>query len=107
MCCLLSFNLSRQKEILDASCDMCEGPKTSLHALWECGVVQNVWAGSVLCLQKVRQEQEDMLQLTRFMMDRLSLDDLQLFLVQAWLIWHQRNTVIHFGKLEDPGVLNW
>lgn len=40
------------------------------------------------------------------MMDRLSTDELELFLVLAWLIWHQHNTVVRGGKFQDLGALN-
>ena len=29
-----------------------------------------------------------------------------MFLVQAWLIWNQRNIVVYRGKLLEPGRLN-
>ena len=29
-----------------------------------------------------------------------------MFLVQAWLIWNQRNTIVYGGKLKDPNWLN-
>lgn len=47
-----------------------------------------------------------MIQLTCLMMDRLSTDELELFLVLAWLIWHQHNTVVRGGKFQDLGALN-
>ena len=28
-----------------------------------------------------------------------------LFLVQAWIIWNQRNKVLHGGKIQDPNML--
>ena len=31
---------------------------------------------------------------------------LEVVLVQAWLIWNQRNRVVHGGKFHDPGWLN-
>ena len=38
------------------------------------------------------------------LLDRL--DEFELFLVQAWLIWNQRNLIIHGGKLKEPTQLN-
>ena len=40
------------------------------------------------------------------LMDRLQKEELKIFLVQAWLIWNQRNTVIHGGHLREPGWMN-
>ena len=38
-------------------------------------------------------------------MERLTKSELELFLVQAWYIWNQRNMVLHGGKFKDPGWL--
>lgn len=46
------------------------------------------------------------LQLTDELTNRLPLDELELFLVQAWFIWHQWNLMIHGGQLQGLGVLN-
>ena len=39
-------------------------------------------------------------------MERVESHDLEVVLVQAWLIWNQRNRVVHGGKFHDPGWLN-
>jgi len=39
------------------------------------------------------------------MIHKLTSEELELFFVQAWLIWSQRNMVIHGGKLQDPSLL--
>ena len=37
----------------------------------------------------------------------MSTTEFELFLVQAWFIWNQRNIVIHGeGELKEPGWLN-
>ncbi|KAK9997130.1 hypothetical protein SO802_021816 [Lithocarpus litseifolius] len=41
-----------------------------------------------------------------FLVDRLSVEELELFWVQAWIIWNQRNCVVHGGILKDPKCLN-
>ena len=38
-------------------------------------------------------------------MEWLALEDLELVLVQVWLIWNQRNRVIHGGKFPEPSWL--
>ena len=47
-----------------------------------------------------------MLQLWEELIARLTTDELELFLVQAWIIWHQRNAMIRGKQLKAPGVLN-
>ena len=41
-----------------------------------------------------------------FELSRMSITEFELFLVLAWFIWNQRNTVIHGEKLKTPGWLN-
>ncbi|XP_065629483.1 uncharacterized protein LOC136067478 [Quercus suber] len=48
----------------------------------------------------------DMLQLMEYLMERVESHDMEVVLVQAWLIWNQRNRVVHGGKFHDPGWLN-
>ena len=37
---------------------------------------------------------------------KLSEDDFELFLVQCWMIWNQRNSVLHESNLQEPAWLN-
>ena len=39
-------------------------------------------------------------------MDQLSTKELELFWVQSWLIWNQRNCVLYGGQLKNPTSLN-
>ena len=100
-------NLARRRIVEDARCGVClSATETEYHALWECGLAQNVWAGCTRCLQKGRIGHVDMLHLVEEMQGRLSKEELELFWVQSWLIWNQRNTLMHGGVIQDPGRLN-
>ena len=33
------------------------------------------------------------------------LEEIELFPIQGWLLWNQRNTVLHGGNLQDPARL--
>jgi len=46
------------------------------------------------------------MQLFESLLNRLAKPKIELFLVQAWIIWKQRNVVVHEGQLKDPGWLN-
>ena len=46
-----------------------------------------------------------MLELMEYLLSRLSLQEMELFLIQAWLIWNQRNKLLHGGKIQDPNML--
>ena len=48
----------------------------------------------------------DMLQLMEYLMEQVESHDLEVVLVQAWLIWNQRNRVVHGGKFQCLGWLN-
>ena len=62
--------------------------------------------GSLVRLQKWSSGQLDVLQLFHDLLIRLTTAEFKLFLVQSWLIWNQRNTVVHGGKMSDPRWLN-
>ena len=80
--------------------------ETALHAVWECGAAQDVWVGSITSLHKWSTSCHDFRGLFVALMDRLQKVELEIFLVQAWLTWNQRNTVIHGGQLRELGWLN-
>ena len=58
------------------------------HALWECATMQDIWSSSISRLQKGSSVFSDTLQLMEFLVDRLSVEELELFWVQAWIIWN-------------------
>ena len=99
--------LFRRKITEDGGCEVCKGETESvLHMLWECRVAQDVWAGCSGKLQKSVLGHWDVMQLFEDMMDRLPTEDMELFLVQGWVIWNQRNSILHGGQVQDPAKLN-
>ena len=60
--------------------------ESTIHALWDCAAAQDIWAGSVRKLQKFKHGQPDLLHLMDELLERLSLEELELFWTQAWLI---------------------
>ncbi|KAK9988632.1 hypothetical protein SO802_028871 [Lithocarpus litseifolius] len=101
------LNLTKEKIITDAMCPIClRFPESVVHALWECGAARDVWAGSLKILQKGESGMVDMLQLMEYLLERVESHDMEVVLVQAWLIWNQRNRVVHGGKFHDPSWLN-
>ena len=74
--------------------------------MWECGVARDVWASSVVKLQKFVGGQQDVIQLFEELLVRLEGEELELSLVQAWFFWNQRNSIIHGGVLQAPNLLN-
>ena len=76
-----------------------------LHVLWGCGVAWGVWADSHRRLQKCGGGQVDFVQLVEELMAKVAKEEFELFLVQCWVIWSQRNSVLHGGVLQDPAQL--
>ena len=101
------MSLAKQK-ILDD--DRCHSSKrfaeTAIHAVWDSGAAQDVWAGGITPLQKWSTNCHDFRSLFESLMERLSKAELEFFLVQALLIWNQRKAVIRGGQLREPGWLN-
>lgn len=46
------------------------------------------------------------MELFQFMATKLSEEELELFLIQCWQVWHQRNLLLHGEKIQDPRQLN-
>lgn len=65
-----------------------------------------MWASSVKILQKECTGQNDLLHLLEYLLNQLSLEEVEVFFTQAWLIWNRRNSVIHGGKFIDLGTIN-
>ncbi|XP_075645764.1 uncharacterized protein LOC142616894 [Castanea sativa] len=80
--------------------------ESAVHALWECDAAKDVWAGNLKILQKGGSNMADMLQLMNYLLDRVKSQEMEVVIVQAWLIWNQRNRVVHGGKFHDLGWLN-
>ena len=100
-------NLVKRKIITDDKCHIYTREVESVtHAFWGCVVVQDVWAGSILKLQKGVLAFTDFMQLMEHLVVRLSTNEMKLFLVQCWLIWNQGNCVLYGGQLKHPTSLN-
>ena len=100
-------NLAKKKIFRERFYPICTRlPETEIHVLWECPTAKDVWAGSRIKLQKCNLEQHDMVQLFQYLIDKLDIEEVELFLVQAWVIWNQRKSVLHGGKLKEPSWLN-
>ena len=65
-----------------------------------------MWVGCAISLQKCTIVFHDIVVLFEHLLDKLSTFDFEVFLVQAWLIWNQRNVIVHGGQIRDPKWLN-
>ena len=90
----------------DDKCSVCTGEtESNIHALWDCVAVQDIWAESSRKLQKARHSQTDMMHLMEELLECLDQDELELFWTQAWIVWNQRNCLLHGGQLKVPSSL--
>jgi len=84
-----AMNLTRKGIIHEDKCSLCtRESESTIHALWDCAVAQDIWAGSVCKLQKYKHGQSNLLQLMEEFLERLNLEEIELFWTQAWLIWN-------------------
>ena len=85
-------NLYCRKINIDPRCEFCcEHLESAAHLLWECPFAQNVWA---LCrgkLQKCSNDAQDIFMLFRWLMDKLSQQELEGWAVTVWAIWNAQN----------------
>ena len=47
-----------------------------------------------------------MLHLMEEFMECLTLEEFELFWTQVWIVWNQRNNLLHGGKMKIPSSLN-
>ncbi|KAL0004681.1 hypothetical protein SO802_012242 [Lithocarpus litseifolius] len=98
-------NLKKKRVLLDEMCPLCfRSQESTIHALWECSAAQDVWHGSARALQKCGTGQTDFTSLLEYLLDQMENIEVELMIVQAWLIWNQRNRVVHGGKFMDPAM---
>ena len=75
-----AVNLTRRKVLNDDKCSVCtREPESTIHALWDCAAVRDIWAGSSRKLQKARHGQPDMIHLMEELLEQLNQDELELF----------------------------
>lgn len=64
-----------------------------------------MWAGCSRGLQKHVGGQKDLMQLIEELLNKLPLEEFELFLVQMWLIRSQCNAITHGGIMHDQSRL--
>ena len=76
------LNLTKRRIISDNRFPICcRCLESTIHALWECAAAQDVWASSVKILQKGCTGQNDLLHLLEYLLDRLSLEEVEVFFI--------------------------
>ena len=84
------YNLSKRKVTNNASCIHCKsGKKTSLHALWLCPLVKEVWGSRFALLPSQFYRVHNYAELLHLFFS--SNFDIELFAMTSWVIWSRRN----------------
>ena len=74
----------RRRVLTDDKCPIClRESENTIHAIWECAVVQDIWGRSCQKLQKRCSGVTDVMKLMEYLNDRLMRKELELFWVQA------------------------
>ena len=85
---------------MDARCELCcQQPESAGHLLWECRFARNIWA---LCPGKIKKcpnEANDFFLLFKTLVQRLSMEKLEIWAVVYWGIWNARNRV-YFERVQ-------
>ena len=75
-------NLVQRRVLTDDKCSIClREPENTIHVLWECAAVQDIWARSCQKLQKKSSRVADVMQLMEDLINRLMKEELELFWV--------------------------
>ena len=77
-------NLKKKRVLSEELCSFCSRfQKSTIHVLWECTVVQDIWHGSARALQKCGMGQTDFVALLEYLLDWMEKTEVELMLVQA------------------------
>ena len=86
-------------------CALCRQGETLGHILWGCQYAKAVWCGTKIKLPWLQDPLNDFVDIIWETMNSHSLVDWTMFVMTAWSIWNNRNTVIHKGKCKGNRVL--
>ena len=65
-----------------------------------------MWAGSSIVMQKCATNFHDFMQLLEVLLNGLDAAGMEFFVVQAWIVWNQRNLMVHGRQMKHPCLLN-
>ena len=72
--------MSKRRIIIDEKCSICTRElESTIHAIWECAAVQDIWVGSIRTLQNRSLIHTDMLLPMEHLIDSLMSEEVELF----------------------------
>lgn len=75
------------------------------HILWSCPSARDIWFKCTIKVQKSPSEAADFMSILELLMDRTTMEELQLAVIVARQIWHKRNVVVFGGKFTSPTAI--
>ena len=85
-------------------CDLCGLSESSGHILWGCNVAATVWSGTKIKLLSLPGPHLDFLDIV-WIMENCPAVDWDLFVVLAWSLWNNRNSVRHGRQCKGHDVI--
>ena len=79
--------------------------ETMGHILWSSAVAQDVWAECSIRIQKSHNDATDFMSIMERLIDKCSVEEIQLAVLVAPQIWHRRNSVVFGGRFTSPKVI--
>ncbi|GLT73739.1 hypothetical protein SLA2020_455770 [Shorea laevis] len=96
-------NLLCRRVNVDSECPMCNLEDESvLHCLKSCQVAHAVWIGCPLSLRVSEIQADTFADCFNSISTLLQMEQLELFCVLCWKIWHARNELLWNGKSVNP-----
>lgn len=99
-------NLKKRGIVQESWCLFCCSEfETIKHILWDCPSATDVWGACGRKVQKSTGEGNFFIDVMEGMMERCTIEELELHAVIARKIWLRRNTVVYGGVFSHPNVL--
>ena len=90
------LNMEKRGIEVDAKCPLCEkAVESTKHALLYCGKICDVWWNWQSCPTNLLAETYDIVDVALQILESGASHDLETMFVTAWLIWYNRNQVVH------------
>ena len=98
--------LMHRKVVKEDKCDLCGECESSGHILWGCKVAKEAWSETSFKLDRLDRPPKDFLDVVWLLMASSSEKDWVKFVVTAWLLWNNRNSVRFGDKCKNGKTID-
>lgn len=93
------LNICNRGIQVDPTCPICNGePKTTEHAIIYCEAAKRVWSKWNECPIYLNESNKEIMDLALYLLEKGTQRDMEIFFGVAWMIWYNRNQVVHEGN---------